>query len=183
MSTLLLSDLARENADSNHRVAQAVEMAAERVVTLGQVQEKLPISRVKVIEDCRAALRYTLRQSDEVCSLWRGAMAYLRRGLEGDEARALLDVVVEAFDSWFGLVKSTRDLWQKARLATVVPEMLQELDKACSQVEQSRKHALEGRDFLNRPRPPVDPALLETARQEVAQGRYSNANAVSARMK
>jgi len=180
MSTLLLSELVRESAASNQRIAKSVDAAAQRPEEPRPSADK-GVHRTKT-RDAREALRYTLRQDVEVRGLWQGAVTLFEDGLEGEQARALLDVVLEAFASWFGLVKSTRDLWQTAVRAGAISEGQEELEAACQNVEKARKAAQDMRDFLSRPWPAVDPALLENARKAMAEGRYSSAEVVRARL-
>src|SRR5438105_13014884 len=102
MSALLLPELARENAAYNRRVTTSVETVARRLET----------SSRSLTSDAREALRYTLAQAAEARSLWQGTQALFTDGVEGGEARAALRAVLDVFDSWFGLAKSTRELWQ-----------------------------------------------------------------------
>lgn len=180
MSTLLLPELAQENATFNRRVALAVEAEAQHLEKLRQLQERLLTLRRRMTSSTREALRCTLAQAAEAHGLWQGTLALFEDGLEGVEAREVLQVVLEVFDSWFSLVKSTRGLWHTAEQAGTTPEGLDTVDEASRDIQALRVAAEELRAFLTRPQPSVDPALLEKARQAVAQGRYKTPEAVRA---
>jgi hypothetical protein len=175
MSTLLLPELARESAASNRRLARSVEDLRQRE----EVQPTLPQAGTG---SAREALRYTLFRAAEASSLWQGTVALFQDGLDGHEARDVLQAVLEVFDSWFGLVKSTRDLWHTTDPTGASPEGLEELDAVSRDIELLKTAAEEMRTFLNRSRPPVDAAVLEKARQAVVQGRYKTPEAVRARL-
>jgi hypothetical protein len=175
MSMLLLPELARENAAANRRITHSVE-------NLRQLQEDT-VTRQRMASSAREAFRYTLVQAAEARSHWQGTMALLADGLEGEEAREVLQAVGEVFDSWFGLAKSTRDLLQTTVPAGTTAEGLEELDVAYRDIEALGTAAEEMRAFLNRARSPIDPIILEKARQAVAQGRYKTPEAIRARLR
>jgi len=81
----------------------------------------------------------------------------------------------EVFDSWFGLEKSTRHLWGAAVGAGVALAVLDELDETAAKVPPTGEAAEELRIFLTQPRSSIDPAVLEKARQSVAQGPLQDA--------
>src|SRR5271163_3596356 len=99
--SILLSDLAQENAASNQRLAHSVETAARRVEELGHLQEKGIPSQQRVIGDAREALRYTLAQAAEARNIWQATLVLFQDGLEGNEARELLQTALRVFNSWF----------------------------------------------------------------------------------
>jgi hypothetical protein len=182
MSLLLLHDLAHEKAASNRRIAQSVVSAAQRVEELRRLKEKLTTPRRRITSDTQEALRYTLAEAAEARSIWQGARELFEEGLEGGEARELLQVVLEVFASWFGLAKTTRDLWQVTVEVGATPEGLTELDLAEGHVQALQKSAEDLKAFLTRARPPVDPALLDKARQAVGQGRFKSPEEVRSRL-
>jgi hypothetical protein len=179
MSMLLLADLAQEKAASNRRVAQSVETAARRLNAPRQSQEDLGR---RVTNTTREALRYTLMQAGEARNLWQSTLTLLQDGLEGNESRELLHTVLEAIDSWFGLMKSTRELWQTAGRLRTSLEGLDDLDAAQRDVEVLKNAAAQMSEFLSRPRPAIDASALARARQVVAQGGYKSPEAVRARL-
>jgi hypothetical protein len=181
MATLLLPQLARESAATNQRVTCAVTAAARGAPELHERQNEGSTNHHRAEGNAREALRYTLGQATAVGDLWKAAIALLQDGLEGNEARALLDTVLEAIASWLGLAKATKDLVQTTLPAGTVPDGWPALENACQNVEECRKVAQDLRDFLNRPRSPVDPVVLEQAREAIAQGRYCDAAAMRSR--
>jgi hypothetical protein len=183
MSLLLLPELARENAASNWRAAHSVETEAQLWDTLRHVDDKLATLRRKVAWSAREAVRHTLVQASESRSLWQGTLSLFDDGLEGDEAREVLQAVLAVFESWFGLVKSTRELSDRAVQAGVAPEALTELDAAVRDIEVIQRTAQQMRGFLGRPLPPVDPLRLAKARQTVAQGQFKDPEAIRAQLR
>ena len=178
MAMLLLPELARENAASNRRVAQSVTTAAQRMGTVEEAEEK----RVTLRQSAREAMRYTLAQATEARSLWQGTLTLFEDGLEGGEAREALRAMAEVFEAWFGLDKTTRELWQRAIQTGAVSQGLEELDAASHDVATAHKAAEELDAFLGRTRPPVDATMLENARQAIAQGRYKTPELVRSRL-
>jgi len=172
--SLLLQDLAREKAASNRRIAQAVELASERAEELRKVEATLGNPRMRTARNAREAMRYALLEAAETRTIWQSTRELFEEGLEGGEAKQILHSMLELFESWFGLAKTTRNLCQQAVAIGVRPEGLENLDVAEGQVQGSKKAADEMKAFLSRPRPPVSPGLLEKARQAVAQGRFKS---------
>ena len=131
MTTLLLPELARENAASNRRVARSVDTAA---------------SQPRVTHSAREALRYSLGQAALARGHWQDVLALFEDGVEGGEAREAVHAVLDFFDSWFDLARSTRALWQAAGAPGAAPEGL---DAATREVEALRRNAEEMRAFLD----------------------------------
>ncbi len=184
MATLLVSELAREHAASNRRVAQSVQAEARRLEEVGQPGIDVANLTRRGTRGAREALRITRAKAAEARQLWDAGMAFFEDGLAGDEARGLIQAFADFFDSWFDLAAATRDyVHHTAAQAGVSPAGEEDLDTACRDVEALRKAAAELRDFLNRPLAPVDPAALERAREAVAQGRYQTPEAVRSRIR
>src|SRR5208282_1416719 len=150
---MLLSDIARENAACNQRLAHSMEMEGQRLEQLRAGLEQLQelkgkeALRRRITRNAGESLRYTLRQSTEAQSIWDGTLADVEDGMEGGDARQSLHAVLEVFNSWFGLAKATRDLWQVAVANGAIPEGLESLEAAVSQVEGLKKAAEELSDF------------------------------------
>jgi hypothetical protein len=174
----LLPDLARGRADSNRRAADLLDAEARHLTELRRLHAQLGILRRRVARNAREALRYTLVELGESRHFWQEVRALLEDGLEGHEARRAIQAAVEYFDSWFGLERSSRELWRIAEQAGATPEGLEQLDAASREAQALRAGAEKLRDFLTRPSSPVDPAVLEKARQAIAQGGYKDADAV-----
>jgi hypothetical protein len=176
----LLPDLARENAASNRRIASSVGAAARRADDLRQSQAEAGAVRRRAARAAREAVNYACGQAAHAHCLWQEALALLKEGQEGDEARASIQAILEVFDSWLSVAGSTRDLWAAAERAGATPEGLQELDEASQEIGSFRAAAENLLAFLTRERPPIDPAALERARQAVAEGKYKDPEAVRA---
>lgn len=179
---LLLSELVRENAASNRRVAQSVAAAARQSEGLRELQQQLLAVRRNCARNAREGVRYALGQADAVRRFWRELQALFEDGLEGGEAREMLQGTVEAFDAWFDLAESVRGLWDSATRAGVAPESAEELNTAQRDLERFRNAARELLPLLTRPRPPVPLEILEVARQGVAAGQYQTPEAMRARL-
>jgi hypothetical protein len=176
----LLAELAQENAASNRRVASSVDAEARRAERLRPLPEQSGALRRRLARSAREALRYALGQAGGARGLWQSALALFEEGLEGGEAGVAVRAVLEVFDSWLSVARSTRDLWGTAERAGAAPEGLEELDTAAREVEAFRAAAEKLLAFLTRDRPPVDPAALERARQAIAAGKYKDPEAVRA---
>jgi hypothetical protein len=183
MSSLLLPELTRVHADSNRRIARSVETVARQLQGAGESERALPTERRRATGSAQDAVRHTLAEAAEGRSLWQRTLALFQDGLEGAEAREVLQEALAFFDSWFALAKATRELCQAASQAGTAPDGLQDLDAASRDLEVLRTAAEDLRVFLNRPRPPIDPAVLEKARQGVAEGRYKDPETVRARLR
>jgi hypothetical protein len=180
MSMLLLPELARETAASNQRIARSVQTAATRSEELRQGHEKPASERQQLMRTAREALRYTLGQAAEAQGQWQDTLSLLGDGLEANEARDVLQAAVDVLDSWFVLLNSTRDLLQVAERSGAAPEGREDLDAAQREMEKVKAAADEMRAFLGRAWPPVDPALLDKARQAITHGKYKTAEAIRA---
>lgn len=176
MSTLLLPDLARENAASNRRVARSVEQLRPKLEAVKSAPRDLA-------NGAREALRYTLVRAAEVRDFWQAALALLEEGLEGGESRDVVQAVLEAFDSWLTLVESTRGLCAGVVQGDHGQLPLTELDAASDEMQRLREAVVELHGFLGRPWPAIDSQVLARARQAVAQGRYLTAEAVRNRLR
>jgi hypothetical protein len=159
MSTLLLAELARENAASNQRIANSVKTNAQGENAAGNVRE---------------AIRYTLRQAAEAQGLWQGTMSLFQDGLEGGAAREVLQLVRHVFTSWFDLEQATRNLWTTSVRFGAAGDGLQELESAFHEVEGLKAAAQAMETFLSQPRTTVDPAMLEKGRQAVLERRFKS---------
>jgi hypothetical protein len=76
------------------------------------------------------------------------------------------------------LAQNSRDLWELAATHGNRPEGLEGLSAAEMDIQQTRGAAAKTHAFLTRTRPPVDIALLERGRKEIAQGRYKTADQI-----
>jgi hypothetical protein len=179
MTTLLLSALARENAASNHRIADSVRAASRP--SGKQPNESEDSSRRSMERSAWDVLRHTMTQAEGARNLWKGTLAVFEDGIEGTEAREVIQTVQEVFRSWFDLEKSTRDLWALVLPIDAARGGLQDLDRAYRDVEGLSKAADEMHAFLTNPRRPVDANLLEKGRQAVAAGQFKNPEAMRGR--
>jgi hypothetical protein len=181
--SMLLPDLARGRADSNRRAADLLDAEARHLTELRRLHAELGTLRRRVARNAREALRYTLLELGESRHVWQEVRALFEEGLEGHEARRAIQAAVDYFDSWLGLEKSTRELWRIAEQAGATPEGLEQLDAASREAGALRAAAEKLRDFLTRPPSPVDPAVIERARQAIARGEYKDADAVRASLR
>jgi hypothetical protein len=180
MSMLLLPELARENAASNRRIAHSVESAARDFGQLRPPEDQIQSVRQQTTRIWREALGYTLRQAVEARNLWQSARALLEEGLEKDEAVTVVQAAVEVFDSWIKLLEPTRELWQAAAQYGANLDGFIDLNSASVDLLALRDTAEQLRGFLVGPRAPVDPGLLDEARQAMAQGRFKSPEAIRA---
>jgi hypothetical protein len=130
----------------------------------------------------REALDNTLREAEENRRLWDGVLAMVGEGIEGGECRDLLQRQLGLFDAWFALLQVTRHSITAAAEAGAAPEGAEALEAAAGQMERLRKAAADMLAFVTRPRPPVDPAVLDRARKAVAQGQFEGPEAVRSRL-
>jgi hypothetical protein len=183
MSTLLLPELARENAASNRRIAHSVEVAARRLEQGPQSHDDWrPLPR-QAMRSAQEALRHTLGQATEARNQWQSVLGAFADGLEGDEGREMLQVILDLFDAWFSLVPPTRDLCARAVQLGAVLEGFDQLDMAAIDVATLRTAAEMLRASVSAARPAIDPTVLERARQAIAQGRFAGPEAVRARLR
>jgi hypothetical protein len=178
MSTLLLPELARENAASNRRIAHSVEFAARCL----EQQPQLHDDSRPAMRSAQEALRHTLGQATEARNQWQAVLGAFADGLEGDEGREMLQVILDLFDAWCSLVQPTRELCARAAQLGAVLEGLDRLDSAANEVATLRTAAEDLRTFVTAPRPAIGPGVLDRARQAVAQGRFKSPEAVRARL-
>jgi hypothetical protein len=182
MSTLLLPDLARENAASNRRIAHSVAVAAEQLEQgfRGQVESRS--LRGQAARGAQKALDHALAQAEAARAHWQGVLGAFEDGMPRDEGQEMLQVILDVFDAWFSLVQPTRDLSARAADLGAAPEGLDRLDAASRAVAALRSAAEELRGFVTAKRAPIDPAVLARARDAMAQGRFKSPDAVRARL-
>jgi len=168
-----LAELVREKAASNRRIAQSAQMEAGHIEPLRELQQELARLRRRIARSAREMTRYTLGDVPTLRSWCQSIREVLEEGLPGPEARELLQVHLEVIGSWFGLVEQSRGMWELAAKAGASPEGLEKLDAASREIE-AFKRALENiLKLVTKPRPPIDPTILDEAAQRIAEGQLT----------
>jgi ribosomal protein L17 len=177
MSTLL-SDLARARAASSRNASQSVKTATQHLEEARRFAKMVDTLRRSAAAGARSALRYTLAEAEELRALWEEVKEEFKTGVATEDGTELLRVVLDSFDSWLDLADAAytyRNLAAEMGVEITPPERLV---TTISEMKGLKATVERFQDFLSRPRPPVDPARLQAARQEVAQGRVKGPDAI-----
>ena len=178
MSTLLLPELAQELAGSNGRVAESLEAESRWLEKLrGECQEVEALKK-RAVRGARRATGATVNRKAEVLGVWQLALEDLEDGLAGEQSKEILLNVQTIIESWLRLARNSRAMWTFAAAIGSSPEGLEGLSAAETEVQQVKASLEQMQAFLTRARPPVDGALLEGGRQEIARGRYKTAEQI-----
>ncbi len=167
-------ELSREMVEFNRKLADSVKSRWE-----GRRGEDAASLRRRGTRAARELTRFALSRSSDARAAWEGALEFIEEGVRGEDAREAVQVARNVIDSWLALAQQARELWQDVAATTgAIPEGLGELDAAEAEVTKIKSAADQTHAFLNRARPPVDPALLEKGQEEIAQGRYRTAEQI-----
>jgi hypothetical protein len=172
MSALLLPELARETAGSNRRVAEKLEAESRRLEQLREKAEDGQALKKQATRSARGATGTTMSRKADVLGLWQHALEVFADGLEGGQARDLLQTLRESIDSWLRLAEDCRAMWRFAATLGSPPQGPEGLDAAEEEVKRVKAAVEKMQAFLSRPRPPVDVGRFEKGREDLAQGRY-----------
>ncbi len=178
MTTLLLPELARELARSNRVVAEALEAEARQLQELRSEMDEAETLKKRAVRSARDATSTTISRKAEVLGIWQQTLARLEDGLSAERSQEMLQDARAILESWLRLAQNSRDLWELAATLGNRPEGLEGLSAAEMDIQQIRGAVEKTHAFLTRTRPPVDIALLERGRKEIAQGRYKTADQI-----
>jgi tetratricopeptide (TPR) repeat protein len=180
MSTLLFPELAREMAGSNHRVGDSLEAESRRLTDLQQTTENRDALAREAARSARSAMAAALRRHAEALDFWQSALDDFRDGVTDVRSKAMLENVRAIIDSWLRLARFSREMALFAGRSGNPLVALGELDAAEAAIREVQSAVEKMSDFLNRPRPAVDAAILAAGREEIAQGRYRTAEQLRA---
>jgi DNA-binding XRE family transcriptional regulator len=178
MTTLLLPELARELVRSNRVVAEALQAEVRQLKELRSEMEQAEAVKKRAIQSARDATSATVSRKAQVVGIWQQTLARFEDGLSAERWQEMLQDTQAILESWLRLAQNSRDLWEFAVTLGNRPEGLQELSSAEIDIQQVRAAVEKTHVFLTRTRPPVDIALLERGRKEIAQGRYKTADQI-----
>jgi hypothetical protein len=165
-------------AESHRRIAASVVAESWQSATPQDADARRRGARA-----ARELTRFTLSRSSDARDVWEGALEVLREGATGEESREVLQVVQDITDSWLALAHKTRELWRNVTAATdAAPEGLDDLDAAERDVKEVQAAAEKMHAFLSRTRPPLDPALLQKGREEIARGHFKTPEEMRSRL-
>jgi hypothetical protein len=173
-STLLLPELAREIAGSNRRVAESLATESRRLEDLQQEMNEPEALRKRAARSAQGATTATLSRNADIAGVWQRTLEILEDGLAGDQAKELLQNVLDIIDSWLGIAQKSRDIWRLATALGNSAEGLAELDAAEQEAKRVRTAVEKMQVFFSRTRQPLDVARLEKGRADVAEGRFKN---------
>ena len=180
MSTLLLPELAREVAESNRRVADSFEAELQRLEQLRTEAKESGALKRRAARSARGAASNTLSRKAEVVGAWQHALELLEDGLSTEQAKGILQEIRHIIESWLNLARHCRALGTFATTLGSPPEWLAGLNAAETEVQQVKVAVENMHTFFSRPRPPVNPALLELGRSEIAGGHYRSGQQICA---
>jgi hypothetical protein len=142
--------------------------------------EELKALKTRAAQSAKSATAATLSRKAETLGVWQIALDIFRDGLGDVQSKEVLQNVLDSVDSWLRLVQNSREMWRFAAALGNTPEGLEELGTAEDEIKQVKAAVEKMSAFLGRPRPPVDPSLLDRGRNEIAQGRYRTAEQIRA---
>jgi hypothetical protein len=130
-------------------------------------------------------LRRLLAEGAELRSLWPGALELLRRGLEGGNARDLLQLAVRAMSAWLDTAEALRTALQEAerRGGQVSPDLLAETERATQGIRPSLSEAEALLRRFNTAAPEVAPEVLDGLGEAFDRGECLDADTFIARLR
>jgi hypothetical protein len=178
---MLLEDLAQEASASNRRVADRLDEEVRDLDALRHAVAALEEIRPKAIDSARQATDYAVSRAAQAEAVWRSALASLRNRLSGADAERLLRNQLELFESGQRLVRGARALWAIPEQMGVIPERLEELDRAERRFEELAADARLALQHRANDWQPADPARLAAGLQSAAEGKTVDADKARAR--
>jgi hypothetical protein len=178
MSALMLPELAREMSGSNRRVAETLEAESLRLEELRRKPEEAEALKRRAPRSARGATSTTLSRKANIVGLWELALEHFEEGLSTEQSQEMLQAIRNTIDNWLRAVRDCRDLWRLVEQVGGSPEGLEGLDAAENEVRRIREAVEKMHAFITRPRPPIDPSLLERGRKEIVENRYRTAEQI-----
>ena len=186
---MLLEDLAKETSASNRRVFDRLHAEARDLHKLEreavELQQKVIDSAAlraleelhqQVVDSAQQATEYALSRIPQAEGVWRSALALLRKKPSEDEAKRLLQNLLNVFESDLGIVEACRTLWAITEQLKIAPERLDELDRAegrfqelAAQAKLALEHRIHGWQ-------PADPDRLALGLQRAREGKTVKAD-------
>jgi hypothetical protein len=136
------------------------------------------------VEDAEVVVRLCLNAAHELETRREVDRQRLREGLEGAEARELLEVALGAFAAWSELADAAA-AWGNhvAHLRQRPVEGLDQLQNRARRLDEERKHIHELLAFAGAPHPPVDPKVLAEGEAALARGECEDTRDILARLR
>jgi hypothetical protein len=180
---MLLEDLAEEASASNRRVADRLDDEVRDLDELLRAVAVVDEHRQKAVESARQATAYIVSRAAEAETVWRSAIAALRKQPSEADAERLLRNQLELFESGRRLVRVARSLWSVSQQMGVAPERLDDLDGAEQHFDTLSAQARLALDHRVRDWRPADPARLQEGLKLARDGKTVQADEARARFR